>query len=268
MTRYAKYLVAVLALAMTVGSLSACVAPSEPSPLPTSGDDIQNTDLPTEGSHDEPTEEILKEVTNFPILTDSQKAFQRIYHYEHNRESIYVLHWDIAPTARECPYTAEEVLAAVALGDNIMDIYDRIGYPTYRDTPSTFLSGRRLDLFTMDYATTDGDKIFITYRLAGCTADDYRYVVTAISSSKDAIPYTSMDFDTKVRLQVIPVFMAVEQVGVDYLFGKGDHHPLRGHSLRRRGSRLPSAARVSRNYRMICPPPYGGGFSYSAPAST
>lgn len=220
MTRYAKYLVAVLALAMTVGSLSACVAPSEPSPLPTSGDDIQNTDLSTEGSHDEPTDEILEEVTNFPVLTEAEKSFQRVYHNNFDIENVYMLHWDIAPTARECPYTAEEVLAAVALGDNIMDIYDRIGYPTYRDTPSTFLSGRRLDLFTMDYATTDGDEIFITYRLAGCTADDYRYVVTAISSSKKTIPYTPMDFDTKVRLQVIPVFMAVEQVGVDYLLEK------------------------------------------------
>jgi hypothetical protein len=45
-------------------------------------------------------------------------------------------------------------------------------------------------------------------------------VVTAISSSKDTIPYTSMDFDTKVRLQVIPVFMAVEEVGVEYLLEK------------------------------------------------
>jgi hypothetical protein len=72
----------------------------------------------------------------------------------------------------------------------------------------------------MNYATTDGDVIHISYRLAGCTSEDYRYVVTAISSSKDTIPYTSMDFDTKVRLQVIPVFMAVEEVGVEYLLEK------------------------------------------------
>ena len=220
MTRYIKPFVSVLTVILTVGLLSACTVPNDPSSVLAPGADIQNSNLPTENMQDEPTEEILKEVTNFPILTDSQKAFQRIYHYEHNRESIYVLHSDIAPTARECPYTAEEVLAAVALGDNIMDIYERIGYPTYRDTPSTSLSGRQLNLFFMTYATTDEDVIGVSYRLAGCTADDYRYVVTAISSSKDAIPYTSMDFDTKVRLQVIPVFMAVEQVGVDYLLEK------------------------------------------------
>lgn len=220
MKHYTKFLIPVLTLILTVGLLSACDVPNEPSSATTPGADIYDSVPTTEITQEEPTEEILEEVTNFPVLTEAEKSWQRVYHNEFKRDKFYVLPWDVAPTARECPYTAEEVLAGVSLGDNIMDVYDRIGYPTYRDTSGTFLSGRELDLYFMNYATTDGDVIHISYRLAGCTSDDYRYVVTAISSSKDTIPYTSMDFDTKVRLQVIPVFMAVEEVGVEYLLEK------------------------------------------------
>ncbi len=220
MKHYTKFLIPVLTFILTVGLLSACTVTNDPSSAPTPGADIYDSVPTTEITQEEPTEEILEEVTNFPVLTEAAKSWQRVYHNDFDIANVYVLHWDLAPTANECPYTAEEVLAGVSLGDNIMDVYDRIGYPTYRDTSSTFLSGRNLNLFTMDYRTTDRDTIFITYRLAGCTAEDYRYVVTAIRSSKDTIPYTSMDFDTKVRLQVIPVFMAVEEVGVEYLLEK------------------------------------------------
>ncbi|MBP3667012.1 MAG: hypothetical protein J6K29_08175 [Clostridia bacterium] len=220
MTHLPRFLVPVLTFILTVGLLSACAVPDAPSSVQTPGADLDSLDHPTETIQNESTEEHLEEVTNFPVLTEAEKQVQCVYHNEFDSENVYVRHWDIAGTARECPYTSEEILSAVSLGDDIMDVYDRIGYPTYRDTPSTFLSGRRLDLFTMDYTTSDGDVIFICYRLAGCTEDDYRYVVTALSSSRDTIPYTSMDFDTKVRLQVLPVFMAVEQVGVDYLLEK------------------------------------------------
>ena len=203
--------------------LTACATPQSPSSLPEANG--QESDTPTEATQDlltettpeETTEAILEEVTNFPVLTDAQKTLQRTYHNELKRDEFYVLPWDIAGTAKECPYTSEEILSSFSLGDNIMDVYQRIGYPTYRDTSGTFLSGSNLDYFFMTYATTDGDVIVIDYLLAGCTEDDYRYVVTAFASSKNKVPYTSMDFDTKVRLQVIPVFMAVEQVGVDYL---------------------------------------------------
>ena len=174
------------------------------------------TKEPTE----EPTEEILDPVTNFPVLTQPQKTVQRKYHNPYPMDQIYVLSWAFLGMAQKCPYTAEEVLSAVARGDNIVDIYERIGYPTYRDTSATHLSGRLKDYYFMIYDTIDGDRISIDYRLSGCNEDDYCYVVTSISSSKDTIPYTKMDFDTKVRLQVIPVFMAVEQVGVNYLLEK------------------------------------------------
>ena len=223
MRQIAKLSAIASACMLTAVILSACANPNNSSSLPEINGQGSNTpteatqDLLTETTAEETTEEILEEITNFPVLTDAQKTLQRTYHNEFKRDEFYVLPWDIAGTAKDCPYTSEEILSSFALGDNIMDVYQRIGYPTYRDTSSSFLSGRNLDYFFMTYATTDGDVIVIDYRLAGCTGDDYRYVVTAFASSKDKVPYTSMDFDTKVRLQVIPVFMAVEQVGVDYL---------------------------------------------------
>lgn len=226
MKYYTKQSILVLAFVLTVFVFSACANPDQPSSLPEINGQGSNTpteatqDLLTETTAEETTEEILEEITNFPVLTDAQKTLQRTYHDEYNRENIYVLHWDMAGTTHDCPYTAEEILSNIALGDNIMDVYERIGYPTYRDTPSSFLSGRPLDLYFMTYTTTDGDVIDINIRLAGCNEDDYRYVVTSYSSLKETVPYTKMDFDTKVRLQVIPVFMAVEQVGVDYLLEK------------------------------------------------
>jgi hypothetical protein len=210
------WFVAAICAVVAVGTLAGIVLAGRNAPSVQPPVETQESET-AEDVTEAPTEEILEEVTNFPVLTDAAKSWQRVYHNEFKKDEFYVLPWDIAGTADECPYTAAEVLASISLGDNIMDVYDRIGYPTYRDTASTFLSGRNLDLFTMDYRTADRDTIFITYRLAGCTAEDYRYVVTAISSSKKTIPYTAMDFDTKVRLQVIPVFMAVEDVGVEYL---------------------------------------------------
>jgi hypothetical protein len=166
MKHYTKFLIPVLTLILTVGLLSACDVPNEPSSATTPGADIYDSVPTTEITQEEPTEEILEEVTNFPVLTEAEKSWQRVYHNEFKRDKFYVLPWDVAPTARECPYTAAAILAGVSLGDNIMDVYDRIGYPTYRDTSGTFLSGRELDLYFMNYATTDGDVIHISYRLA------------------------------------------------------------------------------------------------------
>ena len=223
MRQITKLSAIVSACMLTAVILSACANPNNSSSLPEINGQGSNTpteatqDLLTETTAEETTEEILEEITNFPVLTDAQKNVQRTYHNEFKRDEFYVLPWDIAGTSSECQHSSEEILSSIALGDNIMDVYERIGYPTYRDTSASILSGRDLDYYFMTYATTDGDVISIVYRLAGCTKDDYGYVITAYSSAKDTVPSTQMDFDTKVRLQVIPVFMAVEQVGVDYL---------------------------------------------------
>ena len=234
MRHITKLFTIVSACMLTAVILSACANSSNPSSIPEANaqesvtpaeqDQIAETtqeetsqDPIAETTQEETTEEILEEITNFPVLTDAQKIVQRTYHDEFKRDEFYVLPWDIAGTSSECQHSSEEILSSIALGDNIMDVYERIGYPTYRDTSASILSGRDLDYYFMTYATTDGDVISIDYRLAGCTKDDYGYVITAYSSAKDTVPSTQMDFDTKVRLQVIPVFMAVEQVGVDYL---------------------------------------------------
>ena len=183
MRHITKLFTIVSACMLTAVILSACDNPSNPSSIPEAN--AQESVTPAE--QDQIAETTQEETSQDPIV-------------------------ETAPEE-----TTEEILSSIALGDNIMDVYERIGYPTYRDTSASILSGRDLDYYFMTYATTDGDVISIVYRLAGCTKDDYGYVITAYSSAKDTVPSTQMDFDTKVRLQVIPVFMAVEQVGVDYL---------------------------------------------------
>ena len=219
MIRLLKFSCIPLSALLIMSILSACDVPTEPAPQPTpnnAGNTVTSSDeTPTEEAT---TPEPLEPVTNFAVLTEAEKNQQRLRRLI-NKESP-VRGWDLAGTAKECPYTAEELLSQIALGDELLGLYDRIGYPTYRDNDASMLSGRPIDFYFMSYRTTDGDVIGIEVDLAGCCEEDYHYVVVYYSSSKQTIPRQKMDFDTKVRLQVIPLFMAVEQVGVDYLLEK------------------------------------------------
>ena len=222
MIRLLKFLCIPLSALLIMSILSACAVPTEPTPQP-NPHNIGNT---VTSSNETPTEEAttpepLEPVTNFPVLTKVEKIRQRNRRLI-NKESP-VRAWDLAGTTEECPYTTMEIVEQIALGDEILGVYERIGLPYYRDTTARPPLTRPMDIYLMIYAAKDGGMVNISVDLAGCCEEDYQYVITKIyyyEDENDPVTHITMDFDTKVRLQVIPLFMAVEQVGVDYLLEK------------------------------------------------
>lgn len=218
-----KYPSIILVLLMLISSFASCAVPDNPSPSyqQNKQDVTSNSTSPYDADETTAeiteTEEVIEKITNYPIPTDAEKVFQRDLFY-HNKERP-VRAWDLAGTAKECPYTSEEILSNISLGDELLSLYEKIGYPTYRDTLNTFHSGVPVDIYSMIYTTSDGDKIIISVELAGCSTGDYRYVVEYYRSIKKDESHL-MDLEAKIQFGIIPVFMAVEQVGVDYLLEK------------------------------------------------
>ena len=80
---------------------------------------------------------------------------------------------------------------------------------------------REFDYTFMYYATADGGIVWIQPELSGFSEEEYQYIVIDLSYAyrigSEAKERFRMDYDTQIARGVIPVFMAVESRGIDYL---------------------------------------------------
>lgn len=156
--------------------------------------------------------------TKFTVLTAEEKEEQIRLRSHDALNPLPIVEWK--RIAQSCPYTIEEILNQVALGDRIEDVYSRIGYPTYRDSYDEPVN-RGYNFRFMSYRTADNGVVWIIPYLAGYSENDYRYIIAHIvvheNMSGDNADSYAMTYDEMVSSEIIPVFVAVEQKGVDYL---------------------------------------------------
>lgn len=216
-------LVIILAAVLVSCGVSNENAPSIPSPSPFSPASASNQVI-TDSVQSTPVVELQtispeNSITNFRVLTDEEKAEQIYLRQNDHLSPMPIVEWN--SLAKSCPYTIEEIISQVSVGDDLKDVYECIGSPTYRDSWDAPPS-RGMDLRFMSYRTADGGVIWICPMLAGSSEEDYHYVVACIvvhenMSGYDEPDVYQMDYDTMVTMEIIPVFMAVEQKGVNYL---------------------------------------------------
>lgn len=212
--------------------LTSCAAPLDTPPVIPPADDASVSDQTEPLSEQTVPEEtepetfpIEEQITNFKVLTDEEKSEQRRLRAWPPERPLPIVEWE--KVAKSCPYTMNEILSMISVGDNLEDVYEKIGYPNYRDILTLGENGvsslnREFDYLFMYYKPSDGGTVWIKPKLAGCTEENYRYLVAEISYRVGANDneYLRMDFDTQVSLEMIPVFMAVEEKGVEYLLEK------------------------------------------------
>lgn len=166
---------------------------------------------------------IQEQITKFKVLTEEEKTEQIRLRYTPSIQPLPIVEW--TKVAKKCPYTTDEILSLIAVGDELEKVYEKIGYPTYRDC-LTIQNGlttlnRPIDYTFMYYETADGGIVWIQPMLSGSSENEYQYVIIKISYAyhigNEADESFSMNYDTLVAREVIPVFVAVEQKGVDYL---------------------------------------------------
>ena len=219
--------------------LTSCAAPYDslpPAPASPDNSSVTDTTAPVSDttehvSESEETEiqtfPIEEQITNFRVLTDEEKNEQRRLRMWPPVPPLPIVEWE--KVARSCPFTTDEILSMISVGDDLKDVYEKIGYPTYRDILTLDENGitslsREFNYLFMYYKTADGGIVWIEPGLAGCIEEDYQYIVTEFSYTRGGhIREASyeMDYVTKVSLEAIPVFMAVEEKGVDYLLKNG-----------------------------------------------
>ncbi len=221
-----KKLIILSLLLAAVAILASCAVPFSTESLPSSSPiNIHSSSKPTTAdfTKDETVEELQtfsaeEQITNFKVLSTEEKSEQIRVRENDPLSPLPIVEWK--KTAQYCPYTSQEILDLISLGDTLDEMYEKIGYPTYRDRLDTPLN-RGTDLRFMSYQGADGCTVAIMTLLAGCCEADYRYIITGIvahtdPAGEDAI-FEHMDDKTMIATEIIPLFIAVEQKGVDYL---------------------------------------------------
>ena len=216
--------------------LCSCAAPFDSLPPSSSPDGssaadstapVSDTTEPVSESEEAETEPQTfapeEQITNFPVLTRAEKTkFIKIREID-GLNPRPIVEWK--KTAKTCPYTVQEILDAISLGDRLEDVYDKIGYPTYRDTEEN-PPNRGMNLCFMSYETSDGGVVWVIPFLAGYTSEDYRYVIGMIVAHPDLTgdhypDIFELTYDEKIAAEIYPVFTAIEEKGVDYLLERG-----------------------------------------------
>ena len=159
------------------------------------------------------------QITNFPVFSEAEKEIDRQLRQNDPRNPQPIVEWK--RKAKTCPYTAEEIVSLISPGDRLEDVYERIGYPTYRDDPNN-PPNNGLDLRFMSYETADHSIVWVQPVLAGYYESDYHYIIYSVIIPASQLPSVKseryvMTFDELVRAEALTVYSAVEEKGVDYL---------------------------------------------------